>query len=39
LPDETGQDFGQAVAHLRAAGYTHIARFTKRQRDLVPLDR
>lgn len=37
LPEETGQDFDQAIARLRRCGYTQICRFTARRRDLVPV--
>jgi histidinol-phosphatase (PHP family) len=37
LPEETGQDFDKAVALLRRCGYDRIARFTRRQRELVNL--
>jgi histidinol-phosphatase (PHP family) len=37
VPEDTGADFDLAVAQARACGYTHICRFTRRQRDLVPL--
>ena len=37
-PGEVGQDFDQAVAAVRAVGYTATARFAGRQRRAVPLD-
>ncbi len=37
LPQEVGQDFDKAVALLRLVGYTKIARFTARKRDLVKI--
>jgi histidinol-phosphatase (PHP family) len=37
LPEEVGQDFDQAVAHLRSAGYSEIVRFAGRKREIVPL--
>jgi histidinol-phosphatase (PHP family) len=37
LPQDTGADFDQAVALLRACGYDRICRFTQRRRELVAL--
>lgn len=37
VPQDTGRDFAQAVALLRACGYTHICRFVARRRELVRL--
>ncbi len=37
LPDETGQDFEQAVALLQSCGYDRVCRFERRQRELVSL--
>jgi histidinol-phosphatase (PHP family) len=37
LPEETGQDFDEAVALLRRCGYDKICRFTLRKRELVEL--
>jgi histidinol-phosphatase (PHP family) len=36
-PGEVGHAFDQAVSLARSVGYTHIARFAKRKRELVPL--
>ncbi len=36
-PGEVGRDFNRAEAAVRAAGYTHTARFAGRRRELVPL--
>ena len=36
-PEEVGRDFDHAVSAVRAAGYTHTARFAGRRRELVPL--
>lgn len=36
-PGEVGRDFDHAVAAVRAAGYTHTARFEERRRRLEPL--
>jgi len=37
VPDDCGRDFGAAVAHLRAAGYTEFVRFERRQCHFTPL--
>ncbi len=37
IPQDTGADFGKAVARARRCGYEKICRFTQRKRDLVPL--
>jgi histidinol-phosphatase (PHP family) len=37
IPQDTGADFDRAVALARRCGYTKLARFTQRHRDLVPL--
>lgn len=36
-PGEVGRDFDRAGAAVRAAGYTHTARFAGRRRTLAPL--
>lgn len=36
-PDEVGAHFDRAVALAKEVGYTHTARFEKRERTLVPL--
>ena len=36
-PGEVGRDFDRAAAAVRAAGYTHTARFAGRKRTLAPL--
>jgi histidinol-phosphatase (PHP family) len=36
-PEELGAGFTEAIAVARAAGYTQVARFARRQRVLVPL--
>ena len=36
-PSEVGADFADAVALAQSAGYTQACRFTKRQREMVPL--
>ncbi len=37
-PHEAGRDRHLAVRAARQAGYTHRVRFTRRQRELIPLD-
>jgi histidinol-phosphatase (PHP family) len=37
VPQDVGADFGKAVALARTCGYSKIARFTMRKRDLVKL--
>ncbi len=37
IPQDTGVDFGKAVALARRCGYDKICRFTQRHRELVPL--
>ena len=37
-PGEVGRDFDQAVRAAKAAGYTQVCRFARRQRTLVPLE-
>jgi len=37
-PEEVGFDFDSAIELARGVGYTHTARFEKRNRSLVPLD-
>lgn len=36
-PEEVGWNFAEAVALARSVGYTHVCRFTQRQRQIVPL--
>lgn len=36
--EEVGMNFAEALALARSAGYTHAVRFTRRQRETVPLD-
>jgi len=36
-PQLVGESFTEAVAHVRAAGYTHFRRYTRRRFDLLPL--
>lgn len=36
-PDVVGQDMTQAVSAAEEAGFTHLATYTKRQRNAVPL--
>lgn len=36
-PEDVGRDFAAAVALAGKAGYTHWCRFTRRQREVVPL--
>lgn len=36
-PEEVGMDFASAVSLAKDVGYTHTARFSKRNRTLVPL--
>ncbi len=37
-PGEVGMDFDRALAHVRAAGYTHCRRYAGRRHETVPLD-
>jgi histidinol-phosphatase (PHP family) len=37
IPEDCGLDFDKAVTHLRAAGYSQIARYSLRRRELVSL--
>jgi len=38
-PDDVGRHFDRAFPLLRAAGYTHLATFTKRRRIDVPIEK
>ena len=37
-PGEVGMNWPEALALARGAGYTHTCRFTRRKRELVPLE-
>jgi histidinol phosphatase-like PHP family hydrolase len=36
-PSQVGFAFDRALAHVRAAGYTHLRRYARRKFELVPL--
>jgi histidinol-phosphatase (PHP family) len=36
-PERVGADFDQAIAHAKAAGYTHLRRFRQRRKREVPI--
>jgi len=36
-PEDIGADYDQAIAYIRAAGYTQIVTFTQRERSFAPL--
>ena len=36
-PKLVGESFTEAIAHVKAAGYTHFRRYTQRRFDLLPL--
>jgi histidinol-phosphatase (PHP family) len=35
VPDDCGREFDKAIAHLHAAGYSQIARYSRRRREFV----
>ena len=38
VPEECARDRDLAIAYARSVGYTHRARFTRRHRELIPLE-